>query len=194
MYDRIELFWNSRIVSYDGAVQASLAERMARSWTEAAGETLEAGLERVRDTTRRLELGAAALPWVGAILLGLATAIAAATLAMRRRRRLRREAALPRSAGRRLLAIAEIHLEAMRIWSRAGWDRPDWEPPRRFLDSLPSELGEAVAHTRAIVDLYYRVRFGDRAAGATELRRASLRLKLLRRRLSFGGRPQQASA
>ena len=194
MYDRIELFWNSRIVSYDGAVQASLAERMARGWADAAEDALEAGTERLRETTRRLELGAAALPWVGAILLGVATAIAAATLALGRRRRLRREAALPRGAGRRLLAIAEIHLEAMRVWSRAGWDRPDWQPPRRFLASLPEEFAEAVAHTRAIVDLYYRVRFGGRVAGGTELRRASLRLKLLRRRLSAEGRARTASA
>lgn len=193
IYDRIELFWNSRIVSYDGAVQASLADRVARGWADAAEEAIESATERLRETTRRLELGAAALPWVGAILLGTATAIAAAALAFGRRRRLRREAALPRGAGRRLLAIAEIHLEAMRLWSRAGWDRPTWEPPRRFLSSLPRELDEAVTHTRAIVDLYYRARFGDREAGAAELRRATWRLKLLRRRL-FGGRRGLADA
>jgi transglutaminase-like putative cysteine protease len=187
IYDRIELFWNSRIVSYDGAVQASLADRVARGWSDAAEEAIESATERLRETTRQFELGAAALPWVGAILLGVATAIAAATLAIGRRRRLRREAALPSGAGRRLLAIAEIHLEAMRLWSRAGWDRPHWEPPRRFLASLPRELDDAVTHTRAIVDLYYRARFGEREAGTVELRRATLRLRLLRRRLSVRG-------
>jgi transglutaminase-like putative cysteine protease len=188
IYDRIELFWNSRIVSYDGAVQASLADRVARGWAQTAEDAIESATERLRETTRRFALGAAAVPWVGAILLGVATAIAAATLAVGRRRRLRREAALPSGAGRRLLAIAEIHLEAMRLWSRAGWDRPPWEPPRRFLASLPCELDDAVTHTRAIVDLYYRARFGEREAGAAELRRATLRLRLLRRRLSVRGR------
>lgn len=187
MYDRIELFWNSRIVSYDGAVQASLADRVARGWADGIEKALESGVERLRETTRGLALGAAAVPWVGAIVLGVATAIAAATLALRRRRTLRRAAALPRGTGRRLLAIAEIHLEAMRAWSRAGWERAAWEPPRGFLDRLPGELAEPAAHTRAIVDLYYRARFGGRDAGAAELRRAALRLKLLRRGLSGRG-------
>ncbi len=186
VYDRVDLFWNSRIVSYDGFVQASLADRLAQAWSDRLGGLTEGFRRRFDSMTSGLRLGSAAATWVGAIVVMLAAGLAALTITLGRRRWIRRRAGLPRAAPRGDVAAAELLIEAMEAWARAGWVRPAWQPPRSFLASLPVSSVDAIADTRALIDLYYRVRFAGSPAGVTELRRSRLRLKRLRESLSSG--------
>lgn len=160
-YDRIDLFWNSRVLSYDGVVQASLAERLGQTWGERVRRLQEAARREFGEAASRFSLGRAAWLWLLAILLASGAAIAAAVLFSRRRRLLREVVGLPRGRpGRPLRSLAESYLEAMRLWRRRGVEPAPWEPPGAFLDRLPPEWSEAAAATRLIVMHYYGVRFG----------------------------------
>ncbi len=180
-YDRIDLFWNSRIMSYDGVVQASLAERLGRRWADRLREAREAATRSFGEVSSRFSLGRAAWPWLLASVLGAAAAIAAAVLLLRRRRRVR---ALLGAAGGRpsgpLRALAESYLEAMRLWRRRGIEPQAWEPPGAFVERLPPQWAEAAAETRRIVEHYYGVRFGDRTPPEEEIRKVRESLGRLR--------------
>jgi len=189
MYDRIELFWNSRIVSYDGAVQASLVERLSREWSERVEESLSGAAGRAREIVAGLRLGAAVVPWLIAALVTVAAAFLAAVLWRRRARRTRRLARLPVGGGRRLLELARIHVESLQAWERAGWPRAGWIPPGAFVDSLPAGHAEEVAATRAILDLYYAARYGARPLAERDLREA----RALLRRVTAGVRASRGS-
>ena len=191
VYDRAELFWSSRIASYDGAVQASLADRLGRD-LDGVGDRLAAWLgDGGRELAQRLSLGRTATVWFVSVSATVLAAGAAVWLVLRRRRRLRRRAGLARHAPGASLEAASVHLEAMDLWGRAGLEPPPWQPPRAFLESLDPRWAGAVSETLPIVELHYRSRFAGATPSASELGRARAcldRLRALLRRPGEGGR------
>jgi transglutaminase-like putative cysteine protease len=180
IYDRAELFWSSRVISYDGAVQASLAERLGREF-EGAGDRVAAWLDDGRSRlAQRLSLGRTATVWFLAVSATLMAGAAAGALVLRRRRRVRRRSGLPRSAPAASLEAASVHLETMDLWDRAGLAPASWQPPRAFLQSLGASWSEAVALSLPIVDLHYRSRFAGEVPTSTQLGDVRQRLERLR--------------
>ena len=183
IYDRVELFWSSRIASYDGAVQASLAERLGRN-IGSASDRFTVWLDATVDSVSRgLSLGRAATLWFVAVTSMVLAAVAAGALVLRRRRRLRRRAGLGPDAGGPALEAAAGHFEAMALWAAAGLRPPRWQPPRAFLESLDRRWTEAVAESLPIVDLHYRSRFAGETPSTAELGEMRDRLVRLRVRL-----------
>lgn len=185
VYDRVELFWNSRIVSFDGVVQASLAERMTRTWSARLDRLNEAVQQGFGRFARQFSLGGAAVPWLVASGLGAVAAALAVVIAIRRRRRLRRLVGAGGAPLRRdQIAAAAAYLEAVRLWRRAGHPKPAWIPPQAFLQTLPPLRRAAVEATEPIVALFYRSRFGGLPAEAPQLREVREQLVRLRRLLA----------
>ena len=186
VYDRAELFWSSRIASYDGAVQASLADRLGRD-LEGVGAKVASWFEDGRRRlTQRLSLGRTATVWFVAIASTFVAVVGAVWLVIRRRRRLRRRAGLARHASGTSLEAAAVHLEAMELWGRMGFVPASWQPPKTFLQSLGPRWSEAVAEALPIVELHYRSRFAAASPTEGELGEARRHLERLRGLLRGG--------
>ena len=164
LYGTIEFLWNSRVVSYDSAAQAAIADRVQSGWRESVGEWVTAVNDRLSALTTRLSLGQAGGVWFAFIALGMLAAGLAPAIVLFRRKRLRRALKLdgvPRSRRRALLRDASFYADALGELSRAGFSKPDHVTPREHARALEERNPAAGQVFAAVAEEFYRIRFGD---------------------------------
>ena len=171
IYSRLELLWNSSVVSYDSASQQTIASRVESGWREAMSSRIEAVVSRMRAIATGLSLGRAGGVWFAVIGIGLCTAGLAFLIAAVRRRRLRvalHVERLPAREQARLQRDAAFYADALRELRAAGIEKPEHLSPRAFADALSErnrEVGEVFA---AIAEEFYKVRYGGLVPDRTE--------------------------
>ena len=164
LYGTIEFLWNSRVVSYDSAAQAAIADRVQSGWRESVGEWVTAVNDRLSALTTRLSLGQAGGVWFAFIALGVLAAGLAPAIVLFRRKRLRRALKLdgvPRARRRALLRDASFYADALGELSRAGFSKPDHVTPREHARALEERNPAAGQVFAAVAEEFYRIRFGD---------------------------------
>jgi transglutaminase-like putative cysteine protease len=195
IYSRLEFLWNSNVVAYDSSSQQEFASRVRSGWRDAITERLESVTRRMQDVAAELSLGQAGGVWFTTVGVCVGAAGLAALIVLVRRRRLRAALHVERLDAReqrRLARHAAFYVDAMRMLSRAGYEKPDHLSPQAFADTLEREQPRLGAALRPIVAAFYRVRYGGHAPDEAEAN-AHLSLVLgLRKALGPNPRPRRA--
>lgn len=183
VYDRVDFLWNSSVVGFDTRTQAMLAKRATGGWENWFSNILRSLTDQIRSFNRYVRLGPAGYIWLGAILaIGIAFLVAVFAL-LRRRRRVIEVARLGSTDPVRARLLARqlgFWVDALKVMERRGIGKSSHETPRAFTDraaALDPELGE---HLQDLVDLLYRIRFGDHVPGPDELDRAEQSVRSMR--------------
>jgi transglutaminase-like putative cysteine protease len=195
IYSRLEFLWNSNVVAYDSSSQQEFASRVRSGWRDAITERLESVTRRMQDVAAELSLGQAGGVWFTTVGVCVGAAGLAALIVLVRRRRLRAALHVERLDAReqrRLARHAAFYVDAMRMLSRAGYEKPDHLSPQAFADTLEREQPELGVALRPIVAAFYRVRYGGHAPDEGEAN-AHLSLVLgLRKALDPNSRARRA--
>jgi transglutaminase-like putative cysteine protease len=193
MYDRIEFMWNNRVVGFDGATQATLAERLSSRWARSLRDAVESLRDRLGALNAAFRLGPAGYIWLGLVGMVALLAVMTGISVSKRRRRVRRVAGIRGSmAGhpRRLLRDVAFYADALELLERAGLAKPAWQPPMAFARDVGSRHPELAEVLNDLVETFYRVRFGGRALDEPATRGLLTRLRdFLRHRP--GRRPRE---
>ncbi|MEY5032702.1 MAG: hypothetical protein RL354_1733, partial [Planctomycetota bacterium] len=163
--------WNSNVVAYDSSSQQEFASRVRSGWRDAISERLESVTRRMQDVAAELSLGQAGGVWFTTVGVCVGAAGLAALIVLVRRRRLRAALHVERLDAReqrRLARHAAFYVDAMRMLSRAGYEKPDHLSPQAFADRLEREQPRLGAALQPIVAAFYRVRYGGHAPDEAE--------------------------
>ena len=169
IYDRFDFLWNSRIVAFDGDVQATLAEEasvVARNRAETLVEWVKRTANRVN---RYFMLGPAGYIWLGVVFVVLVVGVLTIITMVRRRRMIR---AVIGKASPRVAREAGFYLDLLDAFARAGFPKPSYRSPRNHVDFLREIRPDLAKAAAPLVDLFYEIRFGDRRLGPDSRRRA----------------------
>ena len=169
IYDRFDFLWNSRIVAFDGDVQATLAEEasvVARNRAETLLEWVKRTANRVN---RYFMLGPAGYIWLGVVFVVLVVGVLTIITMVRRRRMIR---AVIGKASPRVAREAGFYLDLLDAFARAGFPKPSYRSPRNHVDFLREIRPDLAKAAAPLVDLFYEIRFGDRRLGPDSRRRA----------------------
>ena len=169
IYDRFDFLWNSRIVAFDGDVQATLAEEasvVARNRAETLLEWVKRTANRVN---RYFMLGPAGYIWLGVVFVVLVVGVLTIITVVRRRRMIR---AVIGKASPRVAREAGFYLDLLDAFARAGFPKPSYRSPRNHVDFLREIRPDLAKAAAPLVDLFYEIRFGDRRLGPDSRRRA----------------------
>ena len=169
IYDRFDFLWNSRIVAFDGDVQATLAEEasvVARNRAETLLEWVKRTANRVN---RYFMLGPAGYIWLGVVFVVLVVGVLTIITVVRRRRMIR---AVIGKASPRVAREAGFYLDLLDAFARAGFPKPSYRSPRNHVDFLREIRPDLAKAAAPLVDLFYEIRFGDRRLGPDLRRRA----------------------
>jgi transglutaminase-like putative cysteine protease len=186
LYGTIEFLWNSRVVSYDSATQAAIADRVQTGWRESIGEWLTSINDRLSALTTRLSLGQAGGVWLAFIALGVLAAGLAPAIVLLRQKRLRRALKLdgvPRARRRALLRETSFYADALGELSRAGFAKPEHVTPREHARALEERNPAAGQVFAAVAEEFYRIRFGDWTPPAGHAEEMKSRIFALRQAL-----------
>ena len=176
IYDRFDFLWNSRIVAFDGDVQATLAEEasvVARNRAETLLEWVKRTANRVN---RYFMLGPAGYIWLGVVFVVLVVGVLTIITVVRRRRMIR---AVIGKASPRVAREAGFYLDLLDAFARAGFPKPSYRSPRNHVDFLREIRPDLAQAAAPLVDLFYEIRFGDRRLGPDSRRRAEAEAKEL---------------
>jgi transglutaminase-like putative cysteine protease len=169
LYDRIEVFWTTRFVAFDGRDQSALAERLGN----AAGDRSKAILGALSDTANRVnryfQLGPAGYIWLAVVALAIGLAVATLISILRRRRRLR--TAIGSVSSARLSELG-FYLDLLEAFEIAGVPKPAHRAPLVHVEEVAVRRPDVADRSRPLVRLFYDVRFGGRRLDSGERRAA----------------------
>ena len=176
IYDRFDFLWNSRIVAFDGSVQATLAEEL--------GESIQGRYERFVDflggradrINRYFMLGPAGYIWIGIVFVVFVIAIIATISVVRHRRRLR---SVVGEVPRRMVKEVDFYLDLLRAFEVAGCPKPVNRSPMMHLEAVRDAHPELAEAATPLVRLFYDVRFGGRRLDREARRRVDVEAKEL---------------
>jgi hypothetical protein len=189
IYDRLEFFWNSQIVTFDSGSQAALAESITGAWQKTFRgwiETAQTALKRLNDF---FAFGQAGTLWLGLVGFAVVLAVVAVISVRRRLARLRKATGLTArgAAGRRILRDLGFWLDALDALDARGLGKPEWRTPRAHAEAI-ADLNTPVAATFAeLVELYYLIRYSNRDIGPDGHRRIATLVADLRSSGRSGG-------
>ena len=167
--DRFDFLWNSRIVAFDGDVQANLAEEVS-TVARTRIETLLASLTRSANRVNRyFMLGPSGYIWLGVVFVVLVVGVVAIFTIVRRRRQLRSVIGI---APPQVVREAAFYVDVLEAFMRAGCPKPSYRSPGAHLQVVRDLNPELAAGAAPLVELFYDIRFGGRRIGATSRRRA----------------------
>lgn len=177
IYDRFDFLWNSRIVAFDGDVQATLAEE-ASSVARTRFDTVIASLQRSANRVNRyFMLGPAGYIWLGVVFVVLVVAVIAIITVLRRRRRLRLVLGKAPSG---VMRDAGFYLDLLEAFSLAGCPKPSHRSPRMHVDMLRDRRPELAEAASPLVELFYEIRFGGRRMETAVKRRVEVEVREIR--------------
>ncbi len=194
--DYMKLRWLNYVISYDLKDQISLAEEaQRRMWRmkRAAAERLERARATVASFRARLESGAlGARAWLR--IAAVAVAIAAlAVLAFIFRRRL-----LGAGGSRRARVagpaapVVRFYADLVKVLERRGFIRGRTETPREYALRVVREGGPMYEPVPAVVDSFYRARYGGVELGLADVAAAEGAVRRLVLAASPGPGPKRA--
>lgn len=163
IYDRVEFLWNSRVVAYDSAAQATIADRVQSEWRTAARSGYDAFRAEMRALVERFSLGRAALFWFGAIGLAIIAAFAAWFVARRHSLQTQRRAglsSLPPQEARMIARDVAFFADALDLLERAGIPKPAPRTPREHVQTVANRAHAAGVAFERLVERFYQVRYG----------------------------------
>ncbi len=190
IYDRLEFLWNSQVLAYDSAAQATIADRMQSKWWKSVQESYDAVRVRMRALVEQYSLGRAGMVWFVAIALAIFAAVAAWLFARRRLHHTQHVAGLdglPPQEARRIAREVSFFADALDMLEHAGFPKPAPLTPRQHVAAITLHDANAGGAFARLVERFYRVRYGGLAQSNSdreETRDELLRLKsaLSRRR------------
>ena len=191
-YQRFEGNWSSSIVNFNGSSQTQLAQSLNRTWSA----RLSSALGSVRDWMHRVNqsfnFGPAGYIWMGIVGFALVIAVIALVKLMRRTVSLRRALRLQHMRGaeyQRMLRHLGFYLDMLGTLRRAGFAKPDWQPPLAFAAELAQRNRHAADLVREITDLFYEVRYGQQKLQSREVNGAHTLVRQLEEALHATPRP-----
>ena len=177
LYDRFEMFWTTRFVTFDGDAQTALARRFG----DAAGERTRAMLQAISDAAGRVnryfQLGPAGYIWLGVVAFAIGLAVTVVVSVLRRRRRLR---AVVGAVPTRALAEVAFYLDLLEAFALVGRPKPVHVAPLVHVADVEAVRPDVAARARPLVRLFYDVRFGGRRLDAAERRAAEDEARAIR--------------
>lgn len=182
--DYLKLRWLNYVISFNLSDQLSFADKL-RTHVAAAQKMLAdvmAALERAVSLPKPESVASTYAALAGAI-----GAVLAAMALARRRRGARRK---PRHAARAVPPVPFFE-ELIRALCARGWRRARTETAREFAARVVREGGPELAPAAAVVEAFYRVRFGGRPLAPPE--EAEVRAALERVRRALAGPPARAA-
>ena len=169
IYDRFDFLWNSRIVAFDGDVQATLAEEASVVARNRAERMLDWFKRTANRVNRYFMLGPAGYIWLGVVFVVLVVGVMTIITIIRRRRMIRTAIG---KASPRVLREAGFYLDVLDAFALAGFPKPACRSPRTHVEMLAGLRPDLAKAALPLVDLFYEIRFGDRHVGAESRRRA----------------------
>ncbi len=169
--DAINYAWVNSVVSYDGDDRSELL-----GWIEPLSGAVSGRIGKLLEAARLAPpkvLVSTAVRIVLAILGGAAAAVVAVRLLRRLRRHLaRRPRAIPARIAdaeiRDRVRTTPLYQEMLEMLRRAGFSKPAWQPPAAWGESLAARSPLLAENVLRLSELYYIMRFGGRALTATE--------------------------
>ena len=179
MYDRADFLWNSRFVTFDGSIQATLAERVSTQITMVVKETFSWLGEKASRVNRFFKLGPAGYIWLGIVSFIVCTAIGVVIVRVRRRRILQKLLGMDsKSSGAQILAVG-FYIDILKAFDRIGFPKPISVPPMSHLAGVRSEVPHFADVAEPLLRVFYDIRFGGKIIGADERKRIDIEVKNL---------------
>lgn len=176
IYDRFDFLWNSRIVAFDGDVQANLAEE-ASTVARTRIETFFASLARTANRVNRyFMLGPSGYIWLGVVFVVLVVGLATIVTVVRRRRVLR---AVIGAVPPQVVREAAFYVDLLEAFTRAGCPKPAHRSPGAHVEVVRAKNPELAAGAAPLIELFYEIRFGGRRIGTESRRRAEAEARSL---------------
>lgn len=189
---RLEFLWNSQVVSFDSAAQATIADRLGSTWQDRGKAWLSALQARAKKINDYFRFGPAGYLWMGLVAFAIVLAFLAAAGVRRRIARLRAVTGLTRGRPdanvRRLLRDLDFWLDALDLLRKGGAEKPASRPPRLHVEAMRSKQPTVADAFEKVVDLYYRVRFAGDELDRAGRERAKTLVAALRTELAASRR------
>ncbi len=163
IYDRVEFLWNSRVVAYDSAAQATIADRVQSEWRSAARNGYDSLRAQMRAMVERFSLGRAALYWFAAIALAVLAAMAAWFVAHRHLLKTQVRAglrSLPRQEAKAIARDVGFFADALELLERRGLSKPASTTPMQHVATVAAHAPSAGVEFARLVERFYQVRYG----------------------------------
>ncbi|MCH2160628.1 MAG: transglutaminaseTgpA domain-containing protein [Phycisphaerales bacterium] len=177
LYDRADFLWNSRFVTFDGATQATIADRFGSELGASVRKGIDWAGMRARQVNRFFLLGPAGYIWLGIVGLVIVVGVIAIVTTIRRRSRLRRVLGLGRSTGSRGFFGAAFYSDILDAFSLIGSPKPDSVAPMAHLASIRTVRPDLAEAAEPLIRLFYEVRFGNRVLDRRERQEVELAAK-----------------
>ena len=172
LYDRADFLWNSRFVTFDGATQATLADRFGSQLGSTFRSSVDWMSQRARKVNRFFLLGPAGYIWLGIVGLVIVVGIMALLTTIRRRRRLRKVLGLEGLPKSRAAFGAAFYVDLLDAFSLIGSPKPQSAGPLAHLAAVRDVRPDLAEAAEPLVRLFYEIRFGGRVLGRQERQQA----------------------
>ena len=177
MYDRADFLWNSRFVTFDGSIQATLAERASTQITLFVKGSFSWLGNQASRVNRFFKLGPAGYIWLGVVALIVCTAMGVVVVRIRRRRKLQKLLGMDsRSSGAQILSVG-FYIDILKAFDRIGFPKPVSVPPMNHLAGMRSQAPKFAEAAEPLLDTFYNARFGEKVIGAEERKRIDIAVK-----------------
>ncbi len=170
LYDRFEMFWATRFVTFDGDDQSALAERLGNAAGERSRAALDAISAAAAKVNRYFQLGPAGYIWLGVVATAIGLAVWVLVSVVRRRRRLR---AIVGAVPARALGEVAFYLDLLEAFAAVGRPKPTHATPLGHVAEVATVRPDVADRARPLVRLFYEVRFGHRRLDPSERRAAA---------------------
>ncbi|MHC4947973.1 MAG: transglutaminase TgpA family protein [Planctomycetota bacterium] len=165
LYQRFEGGWSDGVVKFDQTAQRSLVDSLNLGWSRRLTDLLQSLRQSLDRINRAFYFGPAGYVWMGIVALALVIAVVALVRLTRRSIAIRRTARLRHVRGaeyQRMLRQLGFYVDMLQALDRAGWAKPEWQPPLQFADGLAARRPRAAGLVRELSALFYDVRYGRR--------------------------------
>lgn len=182
LYEHLEYAWIDSFAAFNAESRGNVLQRGVRSVRDAGDRAMQAAKSWVgwwRDWRWH-----ATLDWLDFVLVGgvLTVLVGGGAAWLRTRRRRRYHARVLGLNGqssdeqRQLLDALGFYVRTVDLLCAHGHDRPTWQTPGAFVQSLHIQLPHAAAPAEELTRLYYELRYGGRPHDDDRRRRAAAAL------------------
>jgi hypothetical protein len=174
-FEKLDANWSDAIASFDAGSQTRMANALDLDLTHQVAEAMARVREWLARVNEAFYFGPAGYIWMGIVGAALVIAIIALVKIMRRTRAIHKLAGLHRMHGaeyQRMLRHLGFYLDMLTVLRRGGVEKPYWQPPLLFAQTVERDWPAVAQQVRTITDLFYRARYGHTTMGSGELAQA----------------------
>lgn len=181
-FEQLDANWSDTIASFDAGSQSRMANALNLDLTRQVADALARIREWMARVNEAFYFGPAGYIWMGIVGTALVIAVIALVKLMRRTRAIHKLAGLHRMHGaeyQRMLRQLGFYLDMLTVLRKGGVEKPDWQPPLHFAQTVEHDWPAVAQQVRTITDLFYKARFGHAAMESGELAEARRMVKQL---------------